>query len=128
MKNVDKGESEEAEALGLTKKEFAFLEVVKKYLGETDELHGGVVKEDTATYISQDIIDLSKGIAQNVSDILEEKYMIDLTTNPTKTSDIERAIYMMLTEKHYKKISLEGRKQLVQPLLQLAKKHYAKLD
>ncbi|MGV3266482.1 hypothetical protein [Cytobacillus pseudoceanisediminis] len=128
MKNVDKGESEEAEALGLTKKEFAFLEVVKKYLGETDELHDGVVKEDTATYISQDIIDLSKGIAQNVSDILEQKYMIDLTTNPTKTADIERAIYMMLTKKHYKKISLEGRKQLVQPLLQLAKKHYAKLD
>lgn len=31
----------------------------------------------------------------------------------------------MLTKKYFKKITLEVRKQLVQPLLQLAKKHYA---
>lgn len=128
VKSVDKGESEEAEALGLSKEEFAFFEVVKKYLGETDEGHESAVKEASATYISQDIIDLSKDISQNVSDIIEENYMIDWTTNPTKTSDIERAIYMMLTKKYFKKIALEVRKQLVQPLLQLAKKHYAKLD
>ncbi|MFZ3590344.1 type I restriction endonuclease subunit R [Bacillus sp. DJP31] len=127
INNVDKGESEEAEALGLSKKEFAFFEIVKKYLDESDDSNIAV-KESSATYISQDLIDLSKDIAENVSKIIVDNYVIDWTTNATKTSDIERAIYFMLTKKYFKKIALEVRKQLVQPLLQLAKKHYAKLD
>lgn len=128
VNNVDKGETEEAEALGLSKKEFAFFEVVKKYLGENEQTGEATVKEANATYISQDLLDLSKDIAQNVSDIIEANYVIDWTTNTTKTADIERAIYLMLTKKYFKKIALEVRKQLVQPLLQLAKKHYAKRD
>lgn len=128
IQNVDKGETEEAEALGLSKKEFAFFEVVKKYLGENEPTTDAAVKEANATYISQDLLDLSKDIAQNVSDIIIANYVIDWTTNATKTADIERAIYLMLTKKYFKKIALEVRKQLVQPLLQLAKKHYAKLD
>ncbi|OPJ54751.1 type I restriction endonuclease subunit R [Alkalithermobacter paradoxus] len=124
--DVQKGEIKEAEALGLSKEEYAFFETVKKHLKE-DETNNEVVKEEQAEYISNEIIELSKSIATDIAEIVKKNYLIDWVTNPTKTSDIERAIYMMLTTKYFKKIKLEVRKQLVQPLLQLAKKHYAAL-
>lgn len=124
--DVQKGEIKEAEALGLSKEEYAFFETVKKHLKE-DETNTEVVKEEQAEYISNEIIELSKSIATDIAEIVKKNYLIDWVTNPTKTSDIERAIYMMLTTKYFKKIKLEVRKQLVQPLLQLAKKHYAVL-
>ncbi|QGU96405.1 HsdR family type I site-specific deoxyribonuclease [Clostridium bovifaecis] len=124
--DVQKGEIKEAEALGLSKEEYAFFETVKKHLKE-DEINTEVVKEEQAEYISNEIIELSKSIATDIAEIVKKNYLIDWVTNPTKTSDIERAIYMMLTTKYFKKIKLEVRKQLVQPLLQLAKKHYAVL-
>lgn len=125
--DVQKGEVQEAKALGLSKEEYAFFETVKKHLKE-DEVDDGVVREKGTEYISNDIIELSKSIATDVCEIVKKNYMIDWTINPTKTSDIERAIYMMLTTKYFKKIKMVVRKQLVQPLLQLAKKHYSVLD
>lgn len=125
-KDVKTGETEEAEALGLSKKEYAFFEVVKKHLLDPEEIsQAGQIKEPSEIYISQDIIDLSKEIAQNVADIVASTWVVDWTTNPSKTADIERSIFMMLTTKYFKKIKLEVRKQLVGPLLQLAKKHFA---
>lgn len=126
--NVEKGEAQEAEALGLTREEFAFFEVVKKYLAEPEEVTADKVKEQSAEYISQDVIDLSKDIAQSVAHIIKKNYVVDWTTNITKTSDIERAIYMLLNTRYFKKIKIGIRKQLVQPLLMLAKKHYALMD
>jgi type I restriction enzyme, R subunit len=51
--------------------------------------------------------------------------VVDWTTNISKTADIERSIFIMLTTKYFKQIKLDIRKQLVGPLLQLAKKHFA---
>lgn len=125
-KDVKTGETEEAEALGLSRKEFAFFEVIKKHLLDPEEVsNAGHAKEASELYISQDIIDLSKEMAQNVADIVANTWVIDWTTNPSKTADIERSIFMMLTTKYFKQIKLEVRKQLVGPLLQLAKKHFA---
>lgn len=125
-KDVKTGETEEAEALGLSRKEFAFFEVIKKHLLDPEEVSkAGRAKEASELYISQDIIDLSKEMAQNVADIVANTWVIDWTTNPSKTADIERSIFMMLTTKYFKQIKLEVRKQLVGPLLQLAKKHFA---
>lgn len=126
--NVEKGEAQKAEALGLTREEFAFFEVVKKHLAEPEEVTTDKVKEESAEYISQDVIDLSKDIAQSVADIIKKNYVVDWTTNITKTADIERAIYMLLNTKYFKMIKMGIRKQLVQPLLMLAKKHYAVMD
>ncbi len=81
-----------------------------------------------AEYISQDIIDLAKDIAKNVAEIVQKNYVIDWATNTTKTAAVEQSIYMLLTTKYFRQIKLEVRKKLVQPLLQLAKKHYAVID
>jgi type I restriction enzyme R subunit len=122
--DVKKGEIEEAEALGLSKKEYAFFEVIKKHLLDPEEGSKPQAKEAAEIYVSQDIIELSKEIAQNVADIVANTWVIDWTTNLTKTADIERSIFMMLTTKYFKQIKMEVRKQLVGPLLQLAKKHF----
>ncbi|WP_027627187.1 type I restriction endonuclease subunit R [Ruminiclostridium cellobioparum] len=126
--HVEKGEQHEAKALGLSVEEYAFFETVKKYLTDTEETSASIVKEDAAEYISQDVIELSKGIAKDVADIIRQNYVVDWTTNLTKTGDIERAIYMLLNTQYFKQIKINVRKQLVQPLLILAKKHYAVLD
>ncbi|WP_207789034.1 type I restriction enzyme endonuclease domain-containing protein [Neobacillus terrae] len=126
--DVKMGETEEAEALGLTNKEYAFFEIIKKHLLEPDEAAGSKAKEASEVYISQDILDLSKDIAQNVADIVANTWVIDWTTNPTKTADIERSIFMMLTSKYFKQIKMDVRKQLITPLLHLAKKHFATRD
>lgn len=126
--DIKQGEREQAEALGLTTKVYAFFEVVKQHLLETEEMTRDQVREASVEYIGQDMIDLAKDIAQSVSDIVEEHDVIDWTTNPTKTQDIEQAIYLMLTTKYFKQIAYDVRKQLIKPLLQLAKKHYATKD
>ncbi|KUO48848.1 MAG: restriction endonuclease subunit R [Desulfitibacter sp. BRH_c19] len=124
--DVQKGEQQEAEALGLSKEEFAFFEVVKVNLIEPEET--GKVKEAKALYINQGVLDLAKDIAKNVAEIVKSNFVIDWTTNTTKTADIERAIYLMLTTKYFKQIKMDIRKRMVQPLLQLAKKHYSSID
>lgn len=126
--SMDKGEQHEAQALGLSVDEFAFFETVKKHLSESEQASASHLKEKTAEYISQDIIELSKGIAKDVSDIIQKNYVVDWTTNLTKTGDIERAIYMLLNTRYFTQIKMSIRKQLVQPLLMLAKKHYAIID
>jgi HsdR family type I site-specific deoxyribonuclease len=127
--DVQKGEIREAEALGLTREEFAFFEVVKQHLEQPqEEVKDGVVREAGAVYVSQSLIDLAKDIARNVADIIRKNYVIDWAANASKTADIERAIYLLLNTKYFKQIRIEVRKQLVQPLLQLAKKHFSVLE
>jgi len=90
---VRTGEEEMAQSLGFDKKEeFAFFEIVKKHLLEPDDKQEELVAEEGSEYITQDIIELSKDIALDVADIVKGNYVIDWTTNSTKTQDIERAI------------------------------------
>lgn len=126
-REVEQGTKSQSESLGLDEREFAFFEVVKKYLiEETEEV--GVVKEAAESYISNDVIELSKNIAMGVRKTVEENYAVDWANNVTKTGDIERAIFMMLNKNYFKEIKLNTRKQMVQPLLNLAKKHFAVLE
>ncbi|OUM90114.1 MAG: restriction endonuclease subunit R [Bacillus thermozeamaize] len=148
MEEVQSGEQSEAEALGLSKEEYAFFEVVKKYLteqGDTEQIGAqpeasgqqggrsgaslaGVAREGRVEYISQDLIDLAKDIARDVAEIVRENYIMEWVDNPAKTDAIQHAIYMLLNRRYFKQIKLDVRKKLVQPLLQLAKKHFAVLD
>jgi len=148
MEEVQSGEHSEAEALGLSKEEYAFFEVVKKYLteqGDTEQIGAqpeasgqqggrsgaslaGVAREGRVEYISQDLIDLAKDIARDVAEIVRENYIMEWVDNPAKTDAIQHAIYMLLNRRYFKQIKLDVRKKLVQPLLQLAKKHFAVLD
>ncbi|MBU3190744.1 type I restriction endonuclease subunit R [Clostridium bowmanii] len=122
---VEKGTRLQSESLGLTEKEFAFFEVVKKYILEDNEVKENKVSEEGEIYISEDIIELSKEIAKDMAQIIQENYCVDWVTNNSKTSDVERAIFMILNKKYFKKIKFDVRKQMVQPLLNLAKKHFS---
>lgn len=127
-RDVKTGEIEEADALGLTKKEYAFFETVRKHLSDSDDLKSKGKKEGATLFITEEVIELSKDIAKNVADIVQKNYMIDWVNNQAKTSEIERQIFMLLNTKYFKKIKMADRKKLVQPLLQLAKKHFANLE
>lgn len=111
--------------MGLSEKEYAFFEIVKKYI--VDESEEDMVKEEKESYIGNDVIDLSKKIAIDVRRVVEDNYAVDWINNGTKTSDVERAIFMMLNKNYFKQIKLNVRKKMVQPLLNLAKKHFANL-
>jgi type I restriction enzyme, R subunit len=127
--DVQKGEMNEAAALGLNRKEYPFFEIVKKYLLEDGEASANdKVAEEGAIYISSDVVELSKGIAKDVAQIVVDNYVVDWTINATKTQNIERAIFLTLTRKYFKQIKMDVRKQMVQPLLNLAKKHFVVLD
>ncbi len=124
--DIETGAANEASNLGLDEKEFAFFEVVKKYLEDSGD--DFKVKEEAAVYISEETIELSKDIAREVKSVVKENYMIDWVTNPTKTSDIQRAIKLMLIKKYAKKLPRDVREKIMEPLLNLAKIHFSVLS
>nr|WP_204612839.1 type I restriction endonuclease subunit R [Defluviitalea raffinosedens] len=126
-REVEEGVKSQSENLGLDEKEFAFFEVVKKYIVD-EAMDGHRIKDGSESYIGNDVIELSKNIAIDVRKAVEDNYAVDWVNNPTKTSDIERSIFMMLNKKYFKQIKLNIRKQMVNPLLNLAKKHFAQLE
>lgn len=123
-RDVEKGTKSQSESLGLDEREYAFFEVVKKYIVD-EEVQEDRIKEESESYISNDIIELSKKIAIDVHNVVKDNYVVDWTNNQTKTGDIERAIFMLLNKKYFKQITLKSRKSMVQPLLNLAKTHFA---
>lgn len=126
-REVKEGTRSEANHLGLDEKEFAFFEVVKKYL-MAEEVLPDCVAEAAEEYVPQEIIELSKTIAKDTRKVVEDNYMIDWVNNPTKTSEIERMIYMMLIKGYAKTIKLPVIQQMKQPLLNLAKTHFKVLE
>ena len=123
-RDVEKGTKSQSESLGLDEREYAFFEVVKKYIVD-EEVQEDRVKEESESYISNDIIELSKKIAIDVHNVVKDNYVVDWTNNQTKTGDIERAIFMLLNKKYFKEITLKSRRSMIQPLLNLAKTHFA---
>ena len=123
-KEVEKGTKSQADSLGLDEKEFAFFEIVKKNILD-EALEEGIVKEEGESYISNDIIELSKDIAKDIREAVEDNYVVDWANNQSKTGDIERAIFMLLNKKYFKQIPFKSRKNMTQPLLNLAKTHFS---
>ncbi|MTK10940.1 MAG: type I restriction endonuclease subunit R [Clostridiaceae bacterium] len=123
-REVEKGTKSQSESLGLDEKEYAFFEVVKKYIVD-EEVQDDRIKEESESYISNEIVELSKNIAIDVRRVVEDNYVVDWTNNQTKTSDIERAIFMLLNKNYFKQIPLKSRKSMTQPLLNLAKTHFS---
>jgi len=126
-RDVKEGTKSQSEILGLDEKEFAFFEVVKKYLLEEETVNDRV-GEAIETYIPGKIIELSKEIAKDIKQVVKDNYLIDWVSNPTKTGDIERAIYMLLIKSYNKSITIPVIKQMKQPLLSLAKTHFKELE
>lgn len=128
-RDVNTGEEEEAMKLGFeTKEEFALYEVIKDTLNDEESGENEVVKEDEVEYLSQDTINLSKKIALDIAKTIRENYLIGWVNNQSKMDEMEKAIYQMLVKKYIKKVGFDKIKQMIYPLLQLAKRHYAKID
>jgi type I restriction enzyme R subunit len=125
-REVEEGIKSKSEILGLDEREYAFFEVVKKHIAEESGEY--IVNEDEESYIGNNIINLSKSIAIDVRKAVKDNYAIDWVNNQSKTNDVERAIFMMLNKNYFKEIKLNIRKNMVNPLLNLAKKHFAKLE
>lgn len=133
-REVDKGEQNEAEELGLTKREFAiFVTLRKTFEGEKDK--EGIVKEDSGIYISDASIDIIKDITKAFNDkMINEWYMVGWAENPTKVSTIEQKIFMFLLSNSQKIREIYGQdginkvKELKESITKLAKIHYANID
>lgn len=125
--DLETGEKNKAEELGLTESEFAFYEVIRKQLNENENSEM-VAEEEAVYYVGQEELDLAKDITKNVAEIIKENYVIDWTNNITKTQDIERSIKMMLIKKYFSTFKMNGINKLVPLLLTLAKKHYSRID
>ena len=126
--DIENGASNKANDLGLDEKEFAFFEVVKKYLEDSGESEDSILKEDSAVYVSDETIEISKEIAKDVKAVVKDNYVIDWVTNVSKTNDIKRAIKLMIIRKYAKKIPRDVREKIMEPLLNLAKIHFDVLD
>lgn len=133
-RDVNKGEQNEAQELGLTKREFPiFVTLRKTFEGEKDT--EGVVKEDSAVYISDASIDIIKDITKSFNDkMIDEWYMVGWAENPTKVSAIEQKIFMFLLSNSQKIREIYGQnginkvKELKESITKLAKIHYANID
>jgi len=125
--DLETGERSNAEVLGLTQKEYAFFETIRKQLEyEENELIAAEGKE--IYYAGQEEIEMIKEITHEVVNVIRENYVIDWTGNPSKTKDIERSIKNMLIREYYNIFQMDGINKLVPAILSLAKKHYAVIE
>ncbi|SHJ31624.1 type I restriction enzyme, R subunit [Clostridium amylolyticum] len=133
-RDVNKGEQNEAQELGLTKREFPiFVTLRKTFEGEKDT--EDIVKEDSAVYISDTSIDIIKDITKAFNEkMINEWYMVGWAENPTKVSAIEQKIFMFLLSNSQKIREIYGQdginkvKELKESITKLAKIHYANID
>lgn len=124
--DVETGASNKANDLGLDEKEFAFFEVIRKYL--EDDANEFKLKEEEATYISDETMEISKEMAKDVKAVVKDNYVIDWVINQSKTNDIQRAIKLMIIKKYAKRIPRDVREKIMEPLLNLAKIHFDVLN
>lgn len=124
--DVETGASNKANDLGLDEKEFAFFEVIRKYL--EDDANEFKLKEEEATYISDETMEISKEMAKDVKAVVKDNYVIDWVINQSKTNDIQRTIKLMIIKKYAKRIPRDVREKIMEPLLNLAKIHFDVLN
>ncbi|MGG7177441.1 type I restriction endonuclease subunit R [Clostridium paraputrificum] len=133
-RDINKGEEKVAEELGLTKKEFAIFETLRETL-EGEEAKEGVVKEESATYVSDAAVSMAKDIAKSFNEkMTQDWFMVGWAENPTKVSGVEQKIFMFLLGNSQKIREIYGQdginkvKELKESITKLAKIHYANID
>jgi type I restriction enzyme R subunit len=133
-RDIDSGEEDMANELGLNVKEFAVFETIRKLLEDGEDVNNKV-KEDSAIYMNDNTIEFTKEFAKEFNNkITNEWYMKSWTENQTKISEIENKIYMFLLSKNQKIREVYGAdtlskiQELRKQLLNLAKIHYANIE
>ncbi len=122
-KEIRTGEEVKAKEFGLTKKEFAIFEAVREELLKR-EREFVISESEDVSYISEGDIELIKKITGDVNRVIRENFVIDWTTNITKTQSIERVIKNILITNYFKIFKMEGINKLVSRIINLAKIHY----
>lgn len=114
-KEIKTGEENSAKRFNLSRQEFAIFEAVKNEMP----------KKDIEFIVSEsDDIELIKKVTFDIKKTIEKNYVIDWTTNITKTQNLERAIKNMLINNYFKLLKKESIDKLSSQIINLAKIHY----
>lgn len=131
-RELKSGQEDEASNLGLTTKEFAVFETLRKVLEGKDL---SKVSKEEAIYSSDATINFAKEFSKEFNDnMIKEWHMTGWSENQTKTSQVDTKIYMYLLSKSAKIREVYGPetiakiKELKEQILKLAKIHYANID
>lgn len=123
-REIDHSEEDEAEKLGFaSKKDYAFYLKIKEILGETEMAEA--VAESPAEYLSNSDVQLYKDMTFDVVKTIKDNRLDGFATNKAKADQVEKAIQGALMTNKYYGFGYQKLKQLVNPLLELAKRHFA---
>lgn len=133
-RELKSGQEDEASDLGLTTKEFAVFETLRKVLeGKEEDL--SKVAEEEAIYSSDATTNFAKEFSKEFNEkMIKEWHMTGWSENQTKISQVDTKIYMYLLSKSAKIREVYGPetiakiKELKEQILKLAKIHYANID
>ena len=133
-RELNSGEEESANDLGLTKKEFAIFETLRKVLEDGANLNSKVCEEEEV-YMSDSSVEFIKEFCKEFNTkMINDWYMTGWSENPTKVSQVDSKIYMYLISKSAKLREVYGNdtmtkiKDLKEQMVNLSKIHYATLD
>ncbi len=133
-RELKSGEEDIANDLGLTKKEFAIFETLRKVL-EDGQDSSDKVGEEEEVYMASSTVNFAKEFSKEFNDKMEnEWYMTGWSENQTKVSQIESKIYMFLISKSAAIKSVYGNEtiskiqNLRDQMIKLVKIHYATID
>lgn len=122
-REIELGEEDEAKKLGFSRKEYAFYLKIKEILNEED-IATEQAAESVGEYISNSDINLYKEMTRDVVKSIEDNRLDGFEVNPAKAGEVERAIQQVLAKKYYK-VGYNKIKQLLSPMVDLAKRHFA---
>ncbi len=123
-KEMAHSEADEAANLGFkSKKDYAFYLKIKEILGE--EVESELIAESPAEYLSSSDVDLFRAMTFDVVKSIKENRLDGFAVNKAKADQVERAIQNTIMTKKYYSFGYQKLKQLVNPLLELAKRHFA---
>jgi len=112
-KDIKKGEEDIAKKYDLTREQFAIFEVVREAMPGKEDF---VISEEETEFI--------KKITSDIDKTIRNSYVIDWTTNITKTQNIERNLKNMLISNYFKIFKKEKIDKIVPQIINLAKIHY----
>lgn len=134
-RELKSGQEDEASDLGLTTKEFAVFETLRKVLEGKEEKDLSKVAAEEAVYTSDATTNFAKEFSKEFNEkMIKEWHMTGWSENQTKTSQVDTKIYMYLLSKSAKIREVYGPetiakiKELKEQILKLAKIHYANID
>ncbi|TCO70664.1 type I restriction endonuclease subunit R [Marinisporobacter balticus] len=121
---IELSEEDEAGKLGFTSnKEYAFYLKIKEVLNEEEPAENQVA-ENTVSYTTDADIALYKEMTNDIVHTIKANRLDGFATNKAKADEVERAIFKILSKKYFH-VGYNKLKQLINPLLELAKRHYA---